>query len=98
MSAAAGWGRPGHWVAGTGFLVGVVPTAESAVFVALGAALALLGAAMIANLGGVGEWIVEHLLPNLLRMGSVDSDRRKFGWGYLVVGLLVAVLSLSRLF
>ena len=79
------------------FLVGVIPTAESAVFAALGLALALLGGAMISNLGGVGEWIVEHVLPNVLRMGSVDSDRQKFGWGYLLVGLLVAVISLSRL-
>ena len=43
-------------------------------------ALARLGGAMISNLGGVGEWIVEHVLPNVLRIGSVDSDRQQFGW------------------
>jgi hypothetical protein len=30
-------------------------------------------------------------------MGSAESDRRTFGWGYLLVGLLVAVVCLTRL-
>jgi hypothetical protein len=30
-------------------------------------------------------------------MGSAESDRRTFGWGYGLVGLVVAVVSLVHL-
>jgi hypothetical protein len=59
--------------------------------------LAGIGGAMATNLGGFGDWLLDHFIPNLLRMGSAESDRRTFGWGYLVVGLVVAVVCLVHL-
>ena len=77
--------------------IAVVSTPELIVFVLLGLALAGIGGAMISNLAGFGDWLLAHFIPNLFRMGSAQSDRRTFGWGYLLVGLLVAVVALTRL-
>jgi hypothetical protein len=75
----------------------VVSSPELIVFALLGLVLAAIGGAMAGNVGGFGDWLLDHFIPNFLRMGSAESDRRAFGWGYLVVGLLVAVVCLVRL-
>jgi hypothetical protein len=84
-------------VLGIPFLVAVVSTPQSVLFIVLGLGLAVIGGAMVSNISSFGEWVLEHFIPNFLRMGSVDSDRRIFGWGYLLVGLLVAVVGLVHL-
>jgi hypothetical protein len=78
-------------------LVAVVSTPELVVFVVLGLLLALVGGAMITNISSFGEWVLAHFIPDFLRMGSAESDRRIFGWGYLLVGLVVAIVSLVHL-
>ena len=78
-------------------LAAAVSTPELILFAVLGLALAAIGGAMASNVGGFGDWLLEHFIPNLLRMGSAESDRRTFGWGYLLVGLVVAVVCLTRL-
>src|ERR1700722_4023854 len=78
-------------------LAATVSTPELILFAVLGLALAAIGGAMTSNIGGFGDWLLDHFIPNLLRMGSAESDRRTFGWGYLLVGLVVAVVCLTRL-
>jgi hypothetical protein len=84
-------------VPGTPFVVAVVSTPELVLFVVIGLALAVIGGAMIVNAAGFGAWLLEHFIPNFLRMRDADADRRTFGWGYLLVGLLVAVVCLAHL-
>jgi hypothetical protein len=78
-------------------LVAVVSTPELVVFVVLGLVLATIGGAMVTNIAGFGEWVLQHFIPDFLRMGGADADRKIFGWGYLLVGLVVAVVCLTHL-
>jgi hypothetical protein len=83
--------------AGPAVDIAVISSPELVLFAVLGLVLAGIGGAMATNLGGFGDWLLDHFIPNLLRMGSAESDRRTFGWGYAVVGLVVAVVCLVHL-
>jgi hypothetical protein len=85
-----------RWV-GPAAPLAVISTPELVLFVVLGLVLAGIGGAMATNLGGFGDWLLEHFIPNFLRMGSAESDRRTFGWGYGLVGLVLAVVGLVHL-
>ncbi len=81
----------------TSTFLAVVASPELVFFTVVGGVLAVLGGAMVSDVAGFGEWLVERAIPKALRMGSADADRRKFGWGYLLEGLAVAVICLSQL-
>jgi len=77
-------------------LIAATSTPELSVFAVIGLALALLGGALISDFSGWGERLVDRV-PKSLRMGSVEGDRKKYGWGYLVVGIVVVVVCATRL-
>jgi glycerol uptake facilitator-like aquaporin len=64
------------------------------VAIVLGLVLAALGATMISNYRDLGIQIVEKTIPNLLRVGDAEHDRKTLGYCYLIGGIVFVVIGI----
>jgi hypothetical protein len=65
--------------------------------IVFGAVLAVLGLTLVSDYRNLGTKILEKTMPNSLQTGGPEKYRKTLGTGYLIGGILLAVVGTAVL-